>query len=485
MLFMPMSGMDKVVLVTTLAATLFIYLRNRTRSALPYPPGPAKLPLLGNVLDFPRSFPWETYARWAKELDSDIIHLSAVGKDFILLNSFKAATDLLDKKSAIYSDSMGWDWLFSSMPYGEPWRERRRTFQQYFSNRSTHVYQTHQIKFARKALLRLLDHSEDFFGIIHHLTGGVAISLAYGFKIQDVNDPFIDLSQRAFQSALNATLPGAFLVDVIPWLKYVPEWVPGAGFQKKAKAWRKLQAAFRELPYAEAVKSLASGTAMPSFTSHWSEKLVNTSDSRRQEGVVKDVGAIVFAGANDTTVAAIKTFFAAMLSFPEVQNDEPNLPYISALVKELLRWRPVTPLALPHQVTEDDVYGGYHVPKGAFVIANAWAMLHDEEDYPDPFSFRPERFLTEDGKLNSAVRDPSLMAFGFGRRICPGSHVAVSMLWLWAASFLATFSVSKAVDEDGTVLEASVEYQSSSVTFHPLPFKSLEELIRSHSLAEA
>ncbi|KAF8910208.1 hypothetical protein CPB84DRAFT_1764930 [Gymnopilus junonius] len=85
------------------------------------------------------------------------------------------------------------------------------------------------------------------------------------------------------------------------------------------------------------------------------------------------------------------------------------------------------------------------------------------------------------------------MAFGFGRRICPGSHVAISMLWLWAASFLATFSVSKAVDEDFTALEASVEYQSSIVTFRPVPFKctikprskALQKLIWSHLLAEA
>ena len=90
------------------------------------------------------------------------------------------------------------------------------------------------------------------------MTGGVAISLAYGFKIEDRKDPFIESSRRAFQTALDATLPGAFLVDVMPWLKHVPEWVPGAGFQKKAKAWRKLQEGFRELPFAEALNSLVS-----------------------------------------------------------------------------------------------------------------------------------------------------------------------------------------------------------------------------------
>jgi len=112
------------------------------------------------------------------------------------------------------------------------------------------------------------------------------------------------------------------------------------------------------------------------------------------------------------------------------------------------------------------------------------AMLHDEVVYPDPSTFKPERFLTRDGRLDPNVRDPSLIAFGFGRRfvscvfstelsiipllftcrICPGSHVALSMLWLWAASFLATYSISPAVDEEGASVEPSIEYESSSIT---------------------
>jgi len=84
-------------------------------------------------------------------------------------------------------------------------------------------------------------------------------------------------------------------------------------------------------------------------------------------------------------------------------------------------------------VTEDDVYKGYHIPKKAIVIGNTWrveliqllmsfllidnfrAMLHDDEQYPNPSTFDPERFL-KDGKLNPGILDPSEVAFGFGRR---------------------------------------------------------------------
>ena len=86
------------------------------------------------------------------------------------------------------------------------------------------------------------------------MTGGTTISLAYGLDIQNADDPFVELATRAIASVAQAGAPGAFFVDFIPWLKYIPEWIPGAGFKKTAKDWRKLQEDVREVPYAEAAK---------------------------------------------------------------------------------------------------------------------------------------------------------------------------------------------------------------------------------------
>jgi Cytochrome P450 len=73
-------------------------------------------------------------------------------------------------------------------------------------------------------------------------------------------------------------------------------------------------------------------------------------------------------------------------------------------------------LAVPHLNTEEDIYKGYRIPKGSIVTGNAWAMLHNEQDFPEPLAFRPERFLNPDGSLNNSVRSPCDAAFGFGRR---------------------------------------------------------------------
>ena len=56
-------------------------------------------------------------------------------------------------------------------------------------------------------------------------------------------------------------------------------------------------------------------------------------------------------------------------------DDYDSLPYIKAIIKEILRWGTIAPLGLPHRVMEDDVYGSYFIPKGATVISNIWYML--------------------------------------------------------------------------------------------------------------
>lgn len=91
------------------------------------------------------------------------------------------------------------------------------------------------------------------------------------------------------------------------------------------------------------------------------------------------------------------------------------------------------------------------------------AMLHDENVYPDPFVFKPERFLTKDGKIDNTTRDPRHACFGFGRRICPGRHMAFSAVWIALASILYSFSIDKTKDEAGDLIELTHEYLSALV----------------------
>lgn len=77
-------------------------------------------------------------------------------------------------------------------------------------------------------------------------------------------------------------------------------------------------------------------------------------------------------------------------------NDRAKLPYISAVVKETLRWRPFLQSGVPHVLIKDDEYEGYRFPAGTEFTWNAYAIALNESEYPDPLTFNPDRFLDDD-----------------------------------------------------------------------------------------
>ncbi|RXW22027.1 hypothetical protein EST38_g3853 [Candolleomyces aberdarensis] len=455
-----------------LATGALLYTINRRRKpSLPLPPGPKGLPLVGNLFQMPAELQWIKYHEWSTELNTDVLHLQVAGTDIIVLDNYNAAADLLEARSSLYSgrprmvmvmELMGWDFNFGFRYYGDYWRKHRRLAQTSLQATAIKQYRPHLAQATRKLLKRLLDERDDGNLIPHlrQLTAETILSVAYGIEIQQENDPYIKLSEAANQGAIIAGVPGAFLVDTIPILKYVPAWFPGASFKQKAREWHKMTRAMTNLQKIEA------GEKDDAFT----------------EDVLRNTLAALYSGGSDTTVSTIATSILGLLEHPEVVkkaqaqidsvvkpghlpdlDDEPSLPYITAIVKEALRWREVTPFGVPHALSTDDEYKGYRLPAGAIVIVNEWAMLHDENVYADPFEFKPDRFIDpETGKIDySRARDPGHACFGFGRRICPGRFMAFESLWLTIASLIATFDIEKAKEKvtlpSGEEVERTVE----------------------------
>jgi hypothetical protein len=117
------------------------------------------------------------------------------------------------------------------------------------------------------------------------------------------------------------------------------------------------------------------------------------------------------------------------------------------------------------------------------------AVLHNPDDYPDPEVFNPSRYLTSEGALNPSVRDPRIACFGFGRRICPGIHVADASLFAMVSTLLATVDIIRAKDANGNEVVPEVDV-TTGILSHPKPFpwavqprsQHAEELLL-HSLA--
>ncbi|KAJ7202579.1 cytochrome P450 [Mycena pura] len=466
------------------------------RSRLPLPPGPRRLPLIGNLLHMPVSFPWETFMKWSQAYNSDIIYLNVAGTSIIVLSSLEATNELLGERSNIYSDRarmpmvnelMGWTFHLAGMKYGEHWRELRRKVHQDLNAEAVRKYYPQERVAVHELLHRLLHHPDNFFYHLRHVVGKVIMSVTYGIRILPEDDPYVKLAEDAIHTLSDAATPGRFLVDFIPTLVYIPEWFPGAGFKRTAKEWRKLAQAMINSPFAETQRMIVAGTAPPSFVSTHLGNISDSDDLVEEERQVKEAAGTMYAAGADTIVSALNTFVLAMLSNRKAQKtaqneidsvigngrlpdftDEESLPYLTALVKEVFRWKPVTPIAIPHFLHVEDEYRGYRLPAQSIVIPNTWAISHDATMYPDPYEFKPERWLLN-GQLNPAMRG-SETVFGYGRRICAGMHLATSSVCLTIASILATMDITKAVDNDGTVIEPTHEYESALVML-PLPFK--------------
>ena len=101
--------------------------------------------------------------------------------------------------------------------------------------------------------------------------------------------------------------------------------------------------------------------------------------------------------------------------------DMSALPYLRAVIYENFRFQSIVPI-IPRETTTDIHLSGYTITKGTEVLFNAWAAHHDKKDWPDPFTFNPQRFLTDDGALVSPdhINRKLLLSFGHGTRTCPG-----------------------------------------------------------------
>nr|BED43007.1 cytochrome P450 monooxygenase [Trametes versicolor] len=447
--------------------------RKSSSSRLPLPPGPHRLPIIGNVFDMPKRYAGADFNALSDKY-GDMVYMDILGQPMLILGSHHIALDLLEKRSALYSDRVrsamvdlaGFDWLLATMPYGPWWRRHRRAFHQFFNPTAIVELRSIQRTQVGHFLNRLINTPDDFYEHIRHLFSATIMRVAYGIRISEKNDEYMRIAEEGVAAVSRLLSPGKYLVEQLPILRFLPKWMPGAQFRRDAADAQVATHKMRNIPWSRSLEAMHQGTAVPSMTTAMMERMrtLEGSEAENEELVARNTTAAAYAGGADTTLSLIQAFFLVLASFPEVQekarveldavvgphrlpdfDDRDALPYVCAVIKECMRWHAIAPLGVPHRLIRDDEYRGYLIPKGTLVIVNLWAFSRDERQYPDPEAFLPERFL-KDGKLNTDITDPSEFAFGYGRRICPGLHFAESSLFLTLSSVLHTLSVTPQLD---------------------------------------
>ncbi|KAI0041341.1 cytochrome P450 [Auriscalpium vulgare] len=433
------------------------------------------------------------FKHWAKHKDiyGPISSVTVLGQPIVLLNSLEGCVDLLDKRSSVYSGRptmhfagtmIKWDLQMILSPYGERFRAMRKLVARQIGSKAAvakPAIRAAQEREIRHFLARVCEQPDDLLHELRLTTAAVFMRLSHGYIIsKDANkpDPLLKLIDTAAEEFYVATRPGAWAVDTFPFLRHIPDWFPGAGFKHVAKEFLKTNLEQVEIPLAYVKSEIRAKRAPSSFTADALE------GGQFDDSVIMCAAGSLFAGGTDTVVATMGTFILLMIRHPEIQqkaqaeldallggrrlptlDDKENLPYLTAVHKEVLRWHIIGPMGIPHSTTADDYYKGYFIPKGTIVFSNLWAISQDTAHHAEPTIFNPERFLGPTPEL-----DPHKYAFGFGRRMCPGMDLSDANVFLFMALVLSVLEFGKGKGE----VEGGPEplFHSGTVS-HPKPYK--------------
>ncbi|KAG6811255.1 hypothetical protein H0H87_010510, partial [Tephrocybe sp. NHM501043] len=173
-------------------------------------------------------------------------------------------------------------------------RQHRRLLHQEFHPSAALRFRPHELKASHGLIRRILENPDDLFGHLRQMAGETIMAITYGLEVQAKNDPYIATAAQAVHTLTAAAVPGAFLVDVVPILKYVPYWMPFAGFQRKARRWRKLALDMINLPYAAAKRNIENGDSTPSFTLSSLERMDESGDLELQEYIIKSTAGTMY-----------------------------------------------------------------------------------------------------------------------------------------------------------------------------------------------
>ncbi|KAL0954810.1 hypothetical protein HGRIS_003756 [Hohenbuehelia grisea] len=417
------------------------------------PPGPPTVPILGNLHVFPTEFAHFKFTEWAK-IYGEIYSLKIGPGTAVVLSSMAAVKELMERRSGStadrpfnhMADAVAGGLNMVLAPYGEDWRVLRKAAHTILTPQASDRHLPIQKAEAYQLLYDLLVQPEGFYTHVRRYSNAVIMSVLYGkrsprYETKEATAFFE--AQHLWELALE---PGAHPpVDLLPFLNYIPErWAP---WKQLCKETRKRQQALYFGLLEECEARMARGVENGCFMEEVIQRQVEFGLRRDLVGYL---GGVLIEGGSDTTSSFLQSLILALFAFPAVQEkareeidrvigdhrmpelkDFSNLPYVRAILQETHRFRPVAPLAIPHATLQDEEYKGHLIPKGSAIFVNAWGIFHDPDVFEDPAVFNPDRFMKSEHGVKPGVDDRdyrSNFAFGSGRRICPGIHLANNSL---------------------------------------------------------
>ncbi|KAK5128728.1 hypothetical protein LTR85_000061 [Meristemomyces frigidus] len=465
------------LLATAVVLAIWVLARSfAKRYPHPLPPSPPAEPLIGHLRTVPLENAHLVHMRYAKEYNSPLVYFNILGNHIVVLNTNKAATDLLDRRVTL-----------TFMRYGAQWKMHRTVLQNNFTKSSIVKYQYIQEQEARQAVSSIVRDPPQWLLFTRRFASAVVLRIGFGVTIQRDDDPYIQIAADANLATSKGGNPGTALVDYAPWTRFLPDWVINSITLRHAREWSWAIRRLHDVPFAAVLKEFDAGTSKPSVaTTLLTKHAENEKQGLPNEFALADIqgaSASVFIAGSNTTWGTTTVCIFNLMQNPAVFQkaraeidrvvgtdrlpslaDRAQLRYLDYIVEEVSRWRPLSPIGIPHRSTQDDVYNDMFIPRGTYVYYNSYAMSRDPSIYRDAEAFSPDRYMP---KEEGGAGEPFLSApFGFGRRICVGRHLAQASVWIFAATLIATMDISKPADAEGKEREQHLKF-STGLSSHP------------------
>ncbi|KAG1829926.1 cytochrome P450 [Suillus variegatus] len=408
----------------------------------------------------PKSYAPFQFAKWTEQY-GPVFSLKQGHRIFVVIGRHQAAVDIMEKEGANVAgrprfigvqETLSGGFRVSHEDRDEILRRMRRVLHPNLQPKVAETYEPMQTRHTKNLVLDILNDPKNHQRHAMRYSASVIMSFTYG-KITPTSytDPEV-LSIKRFSTRIGQAMKlGAYLVDAYPILRFVP------GYLSELKAWHKEELAFYDGQLDAVRRQMREGTATsPSFARFIIE---HQKQYQLEDKGLGYLAGVVSAAGYDTTASAITIMMMAAATHTDAQarvqeeldhvvgrtrlpkfTDQEVLPQVTAFMLESLRWRPVTLGGLAHRANKDVIWNNYLIPAGATVIGNHWAIANDPEVFPEPQTFNPQRWIDDAGRVRDDLR---FFTYGFGRRVCPGQHLANRSVFINTALILWAFRLSE------------------------------------------
>ena len=314
-----------------------------------------------------------------------------------------------------------------------------------------------------------------------------SLTLNYGIRIEgNVDDAMLEEITTVEREISNFRSTSNNWADYIPLMRLKP------GGNSKALEYKSRRAKYMSDLIGMLKQNMAAGTDRPCITGN----VLRDPEAKLNDLEVLSIGlSMVSAGLDTVPGNLIMTI--AYLSSPHGQemqsriladlaslypkNDswerclhEEKCSYITALVKETLRFWSVIPICLPRTSTKDIKWGDAVIPAGTSFYMNAFGAHYDDTHFKSPYDFNPDRYLTDTSIDDAAAtRGTPHYGYGAGSRMCIGSHLANRELYTAFLRLITAFEIlPPRRKEDEPVLDCfGCNKLANGLTMDPKPFK--------------